>query len=131
MSYRDVLTITNIVFLIGGVYFAIVGVLGEATIYSVIPAVLCFIAVALSFRESLYFTGPWRVATALSVLILLAGQEFSSLSGGSISDYYTIATIVVNGALFVVFCGVLLSSAREVTKLENGEEEETIEETEV
>ena len=130
MSYKDVLTVTNTVFLIGGVYFAIVGVLGEATIYSVIPAVLCFVAVALSFREKLYFTGPWRVATAVSVLILLAGQEFTSLSGGSTSDYYIIATIVLNGALFVVFCGVFLSSAREVTKLEKGEDEETIEETE-
>jgi hypothetical protein len=123
MSFRDVLTVTNIVFLIGGVYFVIVAVLGESTMYAIIPAVLCFIAIALSFQKSFYFTGPWRVATAVSVLILSVGQVVSSLSGGSTSDYYTIATVVLNGVLFILFCGVLLSSAREVTKLEGGEEE--------
>jgi hypothetical protein len=124
MSYRDVLTITNIVFIIGGVYFVIVSALGEATIYSIVPAILCFISVTLSLREGLYFTGPWRVATAVSVLALLAGQEFSSLNGVIVSNYYTIATVVLNGALFVLFCGVLLSTAREVTKLERREEEQ-------
>jgi hypothetical protein len=128
MPYRDALSITNIIFIIGGFYFVIVAALGEATIYSLVPAVLCFISVALSLREGLYFTGPWRVATAVSVLVLLAGQELSSLSGTIVSNYYTIATIVLNGALFVIFLGVLMSSGRQVIKLKPAEEEHVLEE---
>ncbi len=130
MSLRDVFSVTNIVFIIGGVYFAAVTALGEATIYSLVPAALCFIAFALSLRENLYFAGPWRVATAVSVLVLLAGQEYSSFSSTSISDPYTVATIVLNGTFFVVFFGVLLSSAREITKREKEGEEEEIQKTE-
>jgi hypothetical protein len=126
MSYKDAITITNLVFIIGGIYFVTVAGLGEATIYSLVPAVLCFIAVAISLREGLYFTGPWKVATSVSVLVLLAGQEFSTLSGPVVFNYYTIGTVILNGALFVLFLGVLLSSAREVTKVEHGEEEEEI-----
>jgi hypothetical protein len=130
MSFRDVASVTNIVFLAGGIYFAAVGATGEATIYSIVPAVLCFVAFGLSFRENLYFAGPWRVATAVSILVLLVGQEISSFSSTSAFDPYTIGTILLNGALFVLFFGVLLSSAREITKQERGEEEEMIEETE-
>ncbi len=128
MSAKDALSVTNFVFLGGGVYFVVVAILGEATIYSIVPAVFCFIAFALSFAESAYISGPWRVATAVSVLIISAGQDISSIIGGSISDYYTIATILINGLLFVLFCGVLLSSAREITKLKTEEDEEATEE---
>jgi len=129
MSFRDQLTVTNIVFVIGGIYFAALGLSGEATIYSILPAILCFVAVALSFREDLYFAGPWRVAAAVSVLVLLAGQEVASFSSSNLTSSYLLITIVLNGVFFVLFLGVLLSCAREVTKLKKQEEEEEEEES--
>jgi hypothetical protein len=117
------LTITNIVFLIGGFYFAIVAALGEATIYSFVLVALCFVSFLVSFREGLYFAGPWRVATSTAVLVLLAGQEVVSLSSQVSSDSFTALIIVLNGILFVVFIGVLLSTSREVTKQKSSEEE--------
>jgi hypothetical protein len=127
MSRENAISITNIVFLLGGIYFVLVGLLGEATIYSIVPGALCFIAIALSLRDGIYFAGPWRVATCVSVLALLGGQEFSSLNGFSFSNYYTVGTVVLNGALFILFCGLLLSTGREITKKKQEEEEEIAE----
>lgn len=124
MSYRSAFTVTNIVFLIGGVYFALVAVLNEATVYTAFLSVLCFVSFIVSLREGLYFAGPWRVASATAVLVLLAGQEVVSFGAASTADFFTAATIVLNGVLFVVFFGVLLSCAREVTKQKTSEEAE-------
>ena len=123
MQIRSVFSDTNIIFLIGGLYFVIAAALGEATIYSVFLAVLCFVSFLLSFREGLYFAGPWRVATATAVVILLAGQEVVSFGGASSGNSFTASIIVLNGILFVVFLGVLLSTSREVTKQKSSEEE--------
>jgi hypothetical protein len=123
MQIRTVFSITNIIFLIGGCYFVIVAGLGEANVYSVFLSILCFVSFLVSFREGLYFTGPWRVATATAVLILLAGQEVVSLGGQSSADSYTALIILLNGILFVIFFGVLLSTSREVTKQKTSEEE--------
>ncbi len=123
MQIRSVFSITNIIFLIGGCYFVIAAALGEATVYSVFLSILCFIAFLVSFREGLYFAGPWRVATATAVLILLAGQEVVSFGSLNTADSFTALIIILNGILFVVFFGVLLSTSREVTKQKTSEEE--------
>lgn len=124
MSYRNVLTVTNIVFLIGGVYFAIVAGLGEATIYSLFLSVLCFLSVVFAVRQGFYLTGPWRVASAVAVVALLAGQEVAIFESSFLTDAFAAGTIVLNGALLFLFIGVLLSSAREVTRQKPSEEEE-------
>jgi hypothetical protein len=123
MEIRNIFSVTNIIFLIGGCYFVIVAALGEATIYSVFLSVLCFLSFLFSFREGLYFAGPWRVATSTAVLILLAGQEVVSFGALSSADTFSALIIILNGILFVVFFGVLLSTSREVTKQKSSEQE--------
>lgn len=128
MSLRSIFSVTNLAFLAGGVYFAAIAASQEATIYTAIVAVLCFVSVLFSLRESFHFSGPWRVASSVAVLVLLAGQEIASFRSGGGTDAYSIGVVLLNGALLVVFLGVLLSSSREVTRQETKEEAEEREE---
>ncbi len=122
LSSKPYFAITNIVFLIGGIYFAVLAIAGEATIYSLIPAVLCFISFGLSARLDLFFASPWRVATSVFILVLLIAQEIVAASAGF--DVVTASSFLINGVLFIIFLGVALSVIREIAKTKSKEEEE-------
>jgi len=126
---RELINIPNIVFLVTGIYFAIVAAAGQASIYVAIAAVFCFIAVGLSFMKDWVFSAPWRLATAaFSIVILLAqlGVDFSvSNASGAV-----VVSVLLNGALFVLMLGVLLFIGKDLTASEHEEETEEEEETE-
>lgn len=56
--------------------------------------------------------------------MLLVVQEAANLSVETASDYYTLVSTLVNGALLVVFLGVLLSTLKNVVTAESQEEED-------
>lgn len=127
MSTRNVLTVTNIVLLIGGVYFLLLAALGQASIYSVIPAALCFISFVLAYRDDLFFSDPFRISTSVFVLILLIAEEYSAFSAFAFNAV-TVASIIVNGVLFFLFMGCTLSILRHLAKVREEEMEEEEEE---
>jgi hypothetical protein len=127
LSSRELFGVTNLIFLVGGIYFAILAGVGQASLYAIAPAILCFISFALSLREDLFFTNPFRIATAIFVLILLFAQEYASLSS-FIADSIVIASIIVNGVFFILFIGCTLSVASGIVRVETEEEKEEEEE---
>jgi uncharacterized membrane protein YciS (DUF1049 family) len=120
---KNILTVTNIVFLIGAVYFLALAALGQSSIYVVAPAILCIISFLLAARDDLFFSSPFRLSTCVSVLILLIAQEYVSLSSFS-GDLFTVGTVLANGIMFFLFLGCTLSVARQITKVKAEEEEE-------
>ncbi|MCL5068720.1 MAG: hypothetical protein M1368_10270 [Thaumarchaeota archaeon] len=110
MSARDLVTFTNLLFIVAGIYFVIVSALGEASTYSLVGTVLCLVAVTLSIRKGIYFVAPWRVATSSFVLSM------------SFSSYLIAASTLINGIFLILFLGVLLLTAKEMTKQKKEEE---------
>jgi hypothetical protein len=119
---RDLLSVTNIVFLVGGIYFVALAAAGQATIYSIIPGVFCFLSMAFAARKELIFSSPFRLGTAILVLSLTVAQEISVLSNFVASTIVAVS-FVVNGVLFVLFLGVALSVARELMRVKESDEE--------
>jgi hypothetical protein len=127
MSPRDFLTVTNLVFLIGGIYFIVLAGLSQAAIYSIVPGILCLVSLALLYREDLFFSTPFTLATAVFVIIVLLAQEYAAFS-----SYYfgavAVASIVVNGVFFFLFLGCALAVTRKLVHVKSEEEEEAEEE---
>ncbi|MGI0078084.1 MAG: hypothetical protein ACRECH_00475 [Nitrososphaerales archaeon] len=121
MSFRTIVSSPNIVFLLGGVYFAALAGMRESTIYSVIPATLCFVAFGLGIQSEWFLSSPWRTATAVLVVVLLVVQEAANLSVETTSDYYTLSSTLINGIFLVVFLGVLLSTLKSSVSREKEE----------
>ena len=122
MSAKQIISASNVAFLLAGVYFAALAGLGESTVYAVIATVICFISIALSYRKSWFFSGPWRVASSVFVLVLTVSQLISTSLAVAFSNV-EIGSALINGAIFVVFLGVLLSTSREVAKTTTEREE--------
>lgn len=101
-------------FLLGGIYFALLAAFNETTIYATIPASLCFIAFGLGFKADWLFSSPWRVATAVLVIALTSVQEAANLSVESAGDIYTVSSTLINGIMLVLFLGVLLQTLKNV-----------------
>jgi hypothetical protein len=123
LSARELISPTNLLFILAGLYFVILAALAESSVYASIGALLCFVAAILSLQKKLFFAGPWRVASAVFVLVLTVSQLMTvSLSG--IATSIVVASGLINGAFFILFLGVLLSVAKEVSKKPKEEEEE-------
>lgn len=129
-TFKGVLSLSNILFLIAGLVFLVVAALNEGSIYSVFVAIACFIAVGLSFRETLFFASPWRVATAVAVLIVTLWQIIADAYSPTISSTTNVASIVLNGSLFILFLGVTLASLHPLIKETTEESEEAEKEVE-
>ncbi len=97
--------------------------LGESSVYAALGSVLCLLAFILSVKKSWFFTGPWRVASAVFVLVLSASQ-IVSVSLSTVASSTVLISGIVNGAIFILFLGVLLSAAKEISKKPHEEEEE-------
>jgi len=120
---KQLLSIPNIVLLLTGIYFAIVAGLDEGSPYTAIGAILCFIAVGLSFEKELFFASPWRLATAaFSILVLLVqlAADFTVVN----TNATVVASGIINGILFILDLGVLLWTGKDMTMREREEEEE-------
>jgi hypothetical protein len=124
LSARQFLSITNIMFVIAGIYFIVVAGLGEGSAYSAIGALFCFVAVVLMVWKDLMVTAPWRTAAAAFSLVLFLGQLVANATSTSTASAYSITSTVVNGALFVLFLGVLLSASRDMMRKSTSEEED-------
>jgi len=124
---KDLLSIPNIVFLVAGVYFALVGAAGEGSIYSIIGAILCFVSAGLAIEKDWVLSAPWRLATAAFSIVVLVVQLAANFSVPNASAS-VVVSILVNGALFLSMLGVLLLIAKEVTasgkRSDEDEEEE-------
>ena len=77
---KQLLSIPNIVLIVTGVYFLIVAGINQGSPYTVIGAILCFIAVGLSFEKDLFFAAPWRLATAAFSMFVLLVQLASDFT---------------------------------------------------
>ena len=124
MSYARLLTATNISFIVGGVYFASLVALGETGVFSIVPMLLCVISFALGLRDQWFFSGPWRLATAVFVLVLLAAQEGANAVVVTGVDVFTIGSMAINGVFLLVFVGLALSCLRMMTRHEEEGERE-------
>ena len=114
--------------LITGVYFAAIAALGQGSPYIAIGTVLCFVAVGMVLVKDWFFVAPWRVATVVFCLVVLATQIASNLVAGQGAGTVIIGSTLLNGAFFILLLGVLLSSAKELTTSEEAEREEEKEE---
>ena len=124
MSVKQSLSISSLAFLVGGLYFIAVALLGQASNYSIAIGILCLISFALPFAKIQIISGPWRLASAISALVVFLGQEIISSRGSNALDSFSIITILINGALFVLFLGIVLASLQGVVKLTPLEDEE-------
>ena len=126
---KELISIPNIIFIVTGLYFLVVAAIGEGSIYTVAGALLCFISAGLVLARGMLISWPWRLATAaFSIVILLAqlGADFT-VSNPSPT---VVASVIVNGALFILMLGVLLWTGKDMTAKEGEEEEEEEEEQE-
>ncbi len=124
MSFKDILSPSSILFLVGGVYFAVIAAAQEGSIYSVIASILAFVSFGLSsFRTRSSFVSPWRIASALFIVVLLAAQVIADSSVG-ISSGVVLGGAALNIVLLIVFLGVLLASLYDIVKKEEKEEDE-------
>ena len=121
-AIKSLFSFTNIAYLVGAVYFIAVTALGESTSYSLAAAVLCLVSVPLSLKKEWFFSVPWRVATAAFVLVLFVVQ-IGEVSANATSTSGA-ASILINGALLLIFLGVLLSAIQDSVKKESEEEKE-------
>ncbi len=124
-AIKDLISIPNIIFLVTGLYFAAVAAIGEGSGYTAVGAVLCFVSVGLALEKEWVFSWPWRLATAaFSELLLLTqiGSDFTVSNASAI----IVASVLINGALFVLMLGVLLFTAKDLVtrKVKEKEEEE-------
>lgn len=117
------LTATNIMFLLAAIYFLAVALVGESTIYAIAGTVLCLLAMIASLWKS-PVSGPWRVATASFALVLFVVQLGADIASKDPYGTATLASTLINGAFFLLFLGVLLSTARDILRKSTGEEDE-------
>ena len=129
MSAKEVISPTNILFLVAGAYFLAIAGLNEGSFYSVVPAILCFVSFAVSFKSDWFFSAPWRVATSVLVLVLLVSQLISDSFVSNFISPSILASIMISGVLFVLFVGVTLAALFTLVRHES-EEEKRIEEKE-
>ncbi|MDA4131375.1 MAG: hypothetical protein OK457_11445 [Thaumarchaeota archaeon] len=125
---KTLLTIPNMMFLITGVYFALVAGLQEGPSLAVVGAILCFVAFGLAYKSEWFFSGPWRVATVVFSLVVLITQLASNFLAPN-SNTVLVASTLINGVLFLVLLGVLLSSAKDMIGRKSEEEKEEEPET--
>ena len=123
MSAKDLLTGTNIMFLLAAIYFLVVAVLGEGSIYSIAGTVLCLIAIFASLWKS-PVSGPWQVATASFSLVLFVVQLGADVTSKDPYGTSTLVSTLINGAFFFLFFGVLLSTARGIMRKSTEEVDE-------
>jgi hypothetical protein len=109
LELKNLVSVTNIALFIGGIYFAALAGLQEATIYTVIPAILCFVAFGLGIQPDWLLSNPWRTATSALVIVLLLFEVATDIAVVSSGDYYTLASFLLNGIFLVLFIGVLLA----------------------
>ena len=117
-AIRNLLTVTNIAYLVAAIYFIVVAVSGQATSYSISAAVLCIVSIPLALKKDWFFSVPIRVATAAFLVTLFATQVIAT-AGTSL-----VGSFLINGILLLVFLGVLLSVTRDSIKKETEEERE-------
>jgi len=122
LSAKDFISGTNVMFLLAGIYFALVAGLGEGSVYSIIGAILCFVAVGLAFTKSMMVTGPWRAATAAFSLIMFAAQVIADADSSFHSNLYVIISILINGAFLILFLGVTFAVTRNIMRKQEQEE---------
>ncbi|MHB2036949.1 MAG: hypothetical protein ACYCPW_09455 [Nitrososphaerales archaeon] len=122
LSAKDFITGTNVMFLLAGIYFALVAGLGEGSVYSIIGAILCFVAVGLAFNKSMIITGPWRAATAAFSLVMFAAQVIANANSSSLSNLYAVSSILINGAFLILFLGVIFAVTRDIMRKSEAEE---------
>lgn len=114
-------------FLLAAVYFIAVAGLGQASVYSVVGAVLCFIAAGLLVvKKDNVITGFWRAATAVFCLVMFVAQVFANALSPAFTGVYLVGSTLINGAFLILFIGVLLSTTQKIVK----KSEEVIEEEE-
>lgn len=124
---KELVSIPNLIFIVTGLYFLIVAVIGEGSVLTAIGAVLCFISAGLVLEKDWIIAWPWRLATgAFSITILLAqlGSNFTVTNASAA----VIGSVIINGALFVLLVGVFLWTAKDLTTREEEEEKEEEEE---
>lgn len=110
-----------------GLYFGVVAAAGEGSIYTLIGAILCFVSAGLALEKDWFFSWPWRLATAaFSIVVLLTqlGADFTVSNPSAI----VVASVIVNGVIFLLVLGVLIWTAKDLTTREGEEEEEKEEE---
>jgi MFS superfamily sulfate permease-like transporter len=120
---RELVTVPNIIFIITGVYFALVAGLQQGPPYAAIGAVLCFVAVGLSYEKEWFFSAPWRVAAVVfctAVLVTQLASNFLAVNANGV----IVASTIINGVLFLLLLGVLLATAKEMVSREAEEKEE-------
>ena len=123
MSAKNLLTGTNVMFLLATIYFIVVALLGEGSTYSVAGAILCSLAIIVSFWQTI-ISGPWRVATASFSLVLFVVQLAADLASSDLYNATTLGSTLINGAFFLLFLGVLLSTARDILRRSTEEEDQ-------
>ena len=116
MSVKEIPTFANIMFLVAAIYFVIIAVLGEGSIYSTVGTLICIIAVLFSLRKTIYFVAPWRVASASFASAMFVSQVIANSYAGNFSSYLIATSTLINGILFILFLGVLLVTAKEMKK---------------
>ena len=130
-SRKSLITATNVVYLLAGLFFIAVSALDEGSVYSVVAAVLCFVSIGLALKEQdWFFASPFRVATAVFVLALTITQLYADFSSPDPSALATAGSVVINGVLFIVFLGVTMVALHPILKLESEEEKKEREEEE-
>jgi hypothetical protein len=133
MAARDIARASNIAFILAAAYFLAVALLKEGSGYVVIGAALCLIAFGLGSKKEISVSSAWRMATSAFCIILFAAQVVADSFVLTLSNYYVIASLLINGAFLILFIGVLLYSGNELLKSREKvaePEEETEEEDE-
>lgn len=110
-------------FLLAAIYFLGVAALGEGSTYSVAGTVVCLLAIAASLSKTIV-SDPWRVATASFSLVLFVVQIGANVTSEAAYSLTGISSTLINGAFFILFLGVLLSTTRAMLREATEEEEE-------
>lgn len=124
MRAKVLITGSNIMFLLAAVYFVAVAALGEGSAFTFIGTILCLIAVFVSLNTNMWFSGPWRVATAVFSIVLFIYQVGSDFVSNALYSASILASLLINGAFFLLFLGVLLSTSRDIMRKSTEEEDE-------
>jgi membrane protein implicated in regulation of membrane protease activity len=126
---KDLISIPNIIFIVTGLYFLAVAAIGEGSVYSVVGGLLCFISAGLAAEKDWIFSWPWRLATAAFsavILVVQLGSDFTVSNASAV----IVASVLINGVLFLLMVGLLLVTAKDLVTREGEEEEEEEEEPE-
>lgn len=110
-------------FLLAAIYFLAVAVIGEGSTYAAAGTALCLLAIVANFRKTVV-SDPWRVATASFSLVLFVVQLGADFTSKAFYNASIISSTLINGAFFLLFLGVLLSTTRVMLRKATEEEEE-------